>query len=86
MKTKPRELATLLIGDFVAWETKLHCPRCDLSFGSEQLSCLVPKGAKFGYDVLVYVGKAFFLRCRNAKEIATELKEKNIRICTSEVS
>lgn len=86
LKTKPRELSTLLIGDFVAWETKLHCPRCDLIFGSEQLSCLVPKGAKFGYDVLVYVGKAFFLRCRNAKEIATELKEKNIRICTSEVS
>jgi hypothetical protein len=86
LKTKPRELATLLIGDFVAWETKVHCPRCDLSFGSEQLSCLVPKGAKFGYDVLVYVGKGFFLRCRNAKEIAAELKEKNIRICTSEVS
>jgi hypothetical protein len=84
LKTKPRELATLLIGDFVAWETKLHCPRCDLRFGSEQLSCLVPKGAKFGYDVLVYAGKGFFLRCRNAKEIAAELNEKNIRISTSE--
>jgi hypothetical protein len=27
----------------------------------------VPNGAKFGYDVLVYAGKGFFLRCRNAK-------------------
>jgi hypothetical protein len=86
LKTKPRELATLLIGDFVAWETKLHCPGCDLRFGSEQLARLVPKGAKFGYDVLVYAGKGFFLRCRNAKEIAAELKEKNIRISTSEVT
>jgi hypothetical protein len=86
LKTKPRELATLLIGDFVAWETKLHCPRCDLRFGSEQLVRLVPKGGKFGYDVLVYAGKEFFLRCRNAKEIASELKEKNIRISTSEVT
>jgi len=84
LKTKPRELATLLIGDFVAWETKLHCPRCDLRFGSEQLARLVPKGGKFGYDVLVYAGKGFFLRCRNAKEIAAELNEKNIHISTSE--
>jgi hypothetical protein len=86
LKTKPRELATLLIGDFVAWETKLYCPRCDLRCGSEQLARLVPKGAKFGYDVLVYGGKGFFLRCRNAKEIATELNEKNISISTSEVT
>jgi len=86
LKTKPRELATLLIGDFLAWETKLHCPRCDLRFGSEQLVRLVPKGAKFGYDVLVSAGRGFFLRCQNAKEITTELKEKNIRISTSEVT
>jgi hypothetical protein len=86
LKTKPRELATLLIGDFVAWETKQYCPRCDLCFGSELLSRLVPKGGKFGYDVLVYAGRGFFLRCRNAKEIAAELKGKNIRISTSEVT
>jgi uncharacterized protein YbaR (Trm112 family) len=60
LKTKPRNLSTLAIGGFIGWETKVFCSGCDLTFGSEQLASLVPKGAKFGYDVLVYVGKAFF--------------------------
>ena len=86
LKTKPRELATLLIGSFVAWETKLHCPRCALCVGSEELARLVPAGGKFGYDVLVYVGEGFFVRCRNAKEILGELGEKNVHISVSEVT
>ena len=86
LKTKPRELATLLIGSFVAWETKLHCPRCALCVGSEELARLVPAGGKFGYDVLVYVGEGFFVRCRNAKEILVELGEKNVHISVSEVT
>jgi hypothetical protein len=84
-KTAGRALATLAVGAFQARETKYFCPRCHLLFGSEELSRLVPKGAKFGYDILVYVGRAFFLRCRNGAEIVEELEEKNIGICRSEV-
>jgi hypothetical protein len=84
-KSKTRTLATLAIGDFRARETTSFCPRCHLVCGSKELSRLAAKGAKFGYDVLVYVGRAFFLRCRNGAEIVEELEEKNIGICSSEV-
>ncbi len=86
LKTKTRELATLAIGDFIARETKYRCPAWDITAGSKELSSLVQKGGKFGYDVLVYVGRAFFLGCRNSKELVAELNEKNISICESEIT
>ena len=67
LKTKNRELATLAIGDFVARETKYCRHAGDITAGSKELSPLVQKGGKFVYDVLIYVGRAFFLGCRNSK-------------------
>jgi len=46
---------------------------------------LVPEGANFGYDVLVYIGKALFLRHRTSAEVVAELANKNIPISRSEV-
>ncbi len=81
-KTHTRKVATLCIGHFVAHETQGYCPHCADRplFRAAELHQLVPRGARYGYDVTVYVGQALFLRCRNGKEIQCELNEKNIRI------
>lgn len=84
MKTKRRTVATLAAGEFIAGETKCSCPRCGLIVGSQKLASLVPPGGKFGYDVLVYIGENTFLRCRNAKEIVGDLKDRRIGMCESE--
>lgn len=39
-----------------------------------------------GYDVLVYVGEAFFLGSRDNEQIVESLREKNVSMCRSEVS
>ena len=36
-------------------------------FLAEELQQLVPPGARYGYDVLVFVGQAIFLHCRNGR-------------------
>ena len=47
---------------------------------------MVPPGANFGYDVMVYAGRSLFLRFRNEEEVVTDLAAKNIRISPREVS
>ena len=54
-------------------------------FLAEELHQRVPSGARYGYDVMVHVGKALFLRCRNGTEIQQELSEKNIDISLREI-
>ena len=46
---------------------------------------MVPPNGKFGFDVMVYVGEALFLRCRSGKEIQHELDQRNIRISLREI-
>jgi len=77
----------LCIGDFLAHETQGYCPHCADRpvFRAAQLHQLVPRGARYGYDVMDYVGQALFLRCRNGKEIQCELREKNIGISQREI-
>jgi len=43
-------------------------------------------GGKFGYDVMVYVGRTMFLRFRNVKESKQELAEKHVTISKREIS
>jgi len=85
-KTHIRRVSTLHVGTFLARVVILTCDTCDRRYPSEELSRLVPSGARFGYDVLVYVGRALFLRYRNEEEVVAELAERNIRISPSEVS
>jgi hypothetical protein len=86
-KTRTREVATLRIGHFIAHETQGYCPHCADRpvFLAEELHQLVPPGARYGYDVMVHVGKALFLRCRNGREIQRELDGKNIDISLREI-
>ena len=85
-KTRSRTVATLDIGEFGVRETVLVCKECDGIYISDELSKLVPPRCKFGFDVLIYVGKAIFLQCRNDKEIIQQLWSKNIRISSSEIA
>lgn len=86
-KTRPRSVVTLHIGAWTVQETLLHCNRCpvDIVYASEALAQLVPPRCTFGYDVLVYVGRALFQRFRTSAEVREELAALNVAISTSEV-
>ena len=45
----------------------------------------MPPGGTFGYDVLVAVGKALFLRDRRTEDIVEELSAHHVRISPSAV-
>ena len=86
-KTHRREVATLCTGHFIAHETQGYCPHCPGRpvFVASELRQLVPPGARYGYDVMVSVGEALFLRCRNGREIQRELAQNNIAISLREI-
>ena len=78
-------MVTLHIGMFCAQETISICDRCRRTYGSQALRGLVAPGCNFGYDVLVYVGRALFLRHRHSQEVSGELAAQNVRISPREV-
>ena len=85
-KTRTRSISTLHVGRFRAREVFLTCKSCGHTERSAELCALVPPGANFGYDVMVYAGKALFLRHRNEEEVVAELTQQNIQISPREVS
>jgi predicted RNA-binding Zn-ribbon protein involved in translation (DUF1610 family) len=85
-KTRTRTVSTLHVGPFRAREVFLLCNSCGHTQRSKALGALVPPGANFGYDVMVYAGKALFLRHRNEAEVVAELAQSNIQISPREVS
>ena len=85
-KTRTRTVNTLHVGPFRAREVFLRCNGCGHKERSETLCAIVPPGANFGYDVMVYAGTALFLRHRNEAEVVAELALKNVRISPREVS
>lgn len=86
LKTNAKPVATLSIGDFIAREVQYSCPCCGLIVGSEELKQLVPVRCNIGYDVLSYVGQAFFLDSVDNEHIVESLREKHVTISRSEVS
>lgn len=86
-KTQSKTVQTLHLGGFTAHETLLKCGRClaPTIYTAQPLSRLVSSGCIFGYDVLVFVGKALFLRHRRAEEIIEELRTRHVRISASAV-
>lgn len=77
---------TLDIGPFEARETVLQCPHDGSVYPSEHLRRLFPVRSTFSYDVLVYVGKALFVRNRTEEEICHELSALNITISDREIA
>lgn len=86
-KTQERTVQTLHLGCFRAHETLLQCQRCHnpTVYGAQQLEQLVPSGSTFGYDVLVAVGKALFLRHRRVQDIVEELSAQRVHLSPSQV-
>ena len=86
-KTQSKTVRTLHLGCFTAHETLLYCEHCqnDTIYASEQLSRLTPSGCTFGYDVLIFVGQALFLRHRRAEEVIEELRARHVGLSPSEV-
>lgn len=74
------------MGTFRAREVILRCRQYGGTHRPKELAALVPPGANFGFDVLVYAGKALFLRHRNEEEVVAELAERNISISPREIS
>jgi hypothetical protein len=58
-----RNLYTLKIGRFHAHITKRRCEPCDVTYSNEELSEIMQVYCRFGFDVLVYVGKGLFIEC-----------------------
>ena len=84
-KTYRRSVASLAIGEFQAHITLLTCPGCQTTYESKELRALVAPNSKFAFDVMVDVGQALFLHCRNTNEIQRELGDRNINISLREI-
>ena len=85
-KSRHRTVFTMHIGAFDANETVRFCPHDKTSFVSEQLRSLVPKGCNFGFDVIVEVGMALFVHCRNHWQIMEALAAKHVPVSEREIS
>lgn len=85
-KSRYKTVYTMHIGAFNAIETVLHCPHDKTIFVSEQLRTLTPKGGNFGFDVIVEVGIALFVHCRNHRQIMEALAAKHVPISEREIS
>ena len=78
-------MVTFEIGPFYAHITEMQCEKCQAIYSSEELYKIAPKVSKFGYDVLVFIGKAIFLDCLSEKDIQNKLRKKNIPISIREI-
>ncbi len=80
-----RKTVLSLTGPFIAHETLLHCLECSRVFDSDDLLGIVQSRCNVAYDVMVFIGRALFLRHRNTEEVRAELVPRNVRLCASEV-
>ena len=85
-KTHTRRIITLAIGEFLARETIWWHPRSGREYPSTALRRLVAPGCNYGYDVLVYVGRALFLECLPIRLILAELARRQVRLSASTVA
>ncbi len=77
LKSRRRQVVTLEAGAFVAKEVLKHCRDNESHpvMGSGALARVVKPGQRYGYDVVVYVGLARYLRGKQRAEIKAELLE-----------
>ena len=85
LKTHHRIIATLAIGQILCHETITKCDKCRGAAHSEQLRRLVPQGGKFGFDIIIHIGRELYLHSRSDLEIQSQLVEKNIPISVREI-
>lgn len=85
-KTEERSVVTLSIGKIHIHETVKQCKLCKKIYVSEQPNQLAPQYCNFGFDVMVYAGKAVFQKHQTENEIAAVLRQQNVLISEREVS
>jgi hypothetical protein len=85
LKSRKKKVVTLDIGSFHAVETILVGSGDNRVYHSNQLRCLTAQRCTYGYDVLVYVGYALFLRNCSQDRIIEELARRNVSISQREV-
>ncbi len=88
-KSKRRRVVTVQAGAFVAREVRKRCARerTHPVMASEQLSRLVPVRQSYGYDLIVQVGLARYLRNLQREEIrAGLLREYSIVVSVGTIS
>lgn len=84
LKSREKKVVTMDIGPFRAKETVLYSSDGAV-YHSRQLRSLTPHRCTYGYDVLVYVGRALFVGCRSEQQIIEDLGRKNILISPRQI-
>lgn len=87
--TERRHVFSVAYGPFTAVERQGYCPaHPEVPVArSQQLAHIIAPGSEYAYDVLVRVGLARFLECRQSDEIRTELsRHYGIEVPVSTVS
>lgn len=86
-KTYIRSIATLSVGEFDAHITQTSCSICQKPYKNRELEKTVSHQCWFGFDIIVYVGKALFINHRSDLEIQQSLyRDKNISISAREIA
>jgi len=88
-KSKRRTLSTLHAGVFIAKEIRKQCLHDDTHpvMGSQALSCLVKPNQRYGYDLIVHVGLARYLRAKQRQEIRDELyRERGVTLSDGSIT
>lgn len=84
LKSREKNVVTMDIGPIRARETVLY-DRQGAVYHSRQLRSLTPYRCTYGYDVLVYVGRALFIHCHGEQQIIEDLGRKNVMISPREI-
>ena len=85
LKTHTRRIVTLAIGEFIARETVWWDPLTERRYPSQALRRLVAPGSNFGYDVVVYVGRALFLEALPVRQVIAQLAQRHVHLSASTV-
>jgi hypothetical protein len=85
-KTKTRTVITLAAGPFAAREVWKRCA-CGTELRANELATFVRSHQRYGYDLIVHVGLARYLRRLQRTEIRHELRcERGIELSTGTIS
>ena len=86
-KTSRRRLVTLVHGDIEAREIQRSCGACRIVVRSNRLAQIVPRGQRYGYDVMVWVGLGRWVDRLQRVEIRDRLEScYGIRLSTGTIS
>ena len=87
-KSKTRRVTTLATGTIRVREIRKrcgHCPSAPVAVSAE-LARLVPPQQQFGYDLIVWVGRARYHRQQQRSEIRAALARRGIQLAAGSVS